>query len=77
MKRKISVVFLTLSSGLLMVFGATVVDKCQEKFESCKVTCGNEKAQCKARGGTIENCEKTEKMCLADCDKALEKCHKK
>jgi hypothetical protein len=76
MKRKTCVVLLTLSSGLLMVFGATV-DKCQEKFESCKVTCGNEKAQCKARGGTIENCEKTEKMCLSDCDKALEKCHKK
>lgn len=59
-----------------MVFAAEV-DKCQEKFNACKVTCENEKAQCKARGGTIETCDSRLKMCLADCDKALEKCHKK
>ena len=76
MKRKICVAVFALSSGLLVVFGAQV-DKCQEKFDACKVTCGNEKAQCTARGAEAATCEHHLKMCLADCDKALAKCEKK
>ena len=76
MKRKISVAFLVISSGLMVVFAAEV-DKCQEKFKACKETCINEQAQCKARGNEPASCERRLKACQADCDKALEKCQKK
>jgi hypothetical protein len=77
MKRKICVALLALSSGLMMVFGATTVDKCTEKFESCKLACDNLEAQCKARGSIPEACASRHKMCLADCDNALKTCQAK
>ena len=76
MKRKISLALLALSSGLLMVFAANV-DKCTEKFEACKVTCGNLKAQLIARGSTADTVNSRYKECLADCDKALKDCQAK
>ncbi len=77
MKRKICMALLALSSGLMMVFAATNVDKCTEKFESCKESCGNQQAQCKARGSTPEACNSRYKGCLADCDKDLKTCQAK
>ena len=76
MKRKTCVALLALSSGLMMVFAANV-DKCTEKFESCKQACGNLQAQCKARGSTPEACNSRYKMCIADCDKDLKTCQAK
>ena len=76
MKRKTCLALLALSSGLMMVFAANV-DKCTEKFNSCMESCGNLKAQCKARGSTPESCEMRYKECSKDCDKALKACQAK
>ena len=76
MKRKICLSFLALSSGLMMVFAANV-DKCTEKFEACKVTCDNVKAQCKAAGSQPGACESRFRQCNADCDKDLKACQAK
>jgi hypothetical protein len=76
MKRKTCVALLALSSGLMMVFAANV-DKCTEKFESCKEICGNEQARCKSRGSSPEACNSRYKMCIADCDKDLKTCQAK
>ncbi|HEX7516032.1 MAG TPA: hypothetical protein VF345_01965 [Chthoniobacterales bacterium] len=76
MKRKICLALLALSSGLMMVF-AVNPDKCTEKFESCKVTCGNLRAQCMARGNNVEVCDSRLKECSRDCDKALKDCKAK
>lgn len=76
MKRKTCLALLALSSGLMMVF-AVSPDKCTEKFESCKVTCGNLRAQCIARGSNVESCDFRLKQCTADCDKALKACQAK
>ena len=76
MERKTCLALLALSSGLMMVFAANV-DKCTEKFESCKQACGNLQAQCKARGSTPEACNSRYKMCIADCDKDLKTCQAK
>ena len=76
MKRKICLALLALSSGLMMVFAANV-DKCTEKFEACKVTCGNVKAQCKAAAGNPDACESRFRTCIADCDKDLKTCQAK
>jgi hypothetical protein len=76
MKRKICLALLTLSSGLMMVFAATV-DKCTEKFEACKVTCGNLQAQCKAAGSNPAACESRFRGCNADCDRDLKACQAK
>jgi hypothetical protein len=77
MKRKICVTLLALSSGLMMVFAAAAVDKCTEKFDACKVTCDNLKAQLTARGSTPDTISMRHKQCLADCDKALKDCQAK
>jgi hypothetical protein len=77
MKRKICVALLALSSGLMMVFAATSVDKCTEKFNSCKESCSSGQAQCKARGSIPEACDTRYKQCLADCDKNLKTCQAK
>jgi hypothetical protein len=76
MQRKICLALLTLSGGLMMVFAANV-DKCTEKFEACKVTCGNVKAQCKASGSSPDTCESRFRGCIADCDKDLKTCQAK
>jgi hypothetical protein len=76
MKRKTCVALLALSSGLMMVFAANV-DKCTEKFESCKLTCGNLRAQCMARGNVVEACDSRLRQCNADCDKDLKTCQAK
>lgn len=76
MKRKTCLVLLALSSGLMMVFAANV-DKCTETFEACKVTCGNQHAQCKARGSVIEACNGRLNECNAACNKAVEACKNK
>jgi hypothetical protein len=76
MKRKICLALFTLSSGLMMVFAANV-DKCTEKFEACKVTCGNLQAQCKAAGSNPERCASGFRGCNADCDKGLKTCQAK
>jgi len=76
MKRKTCLALLALSSGLMMVFAATP-DKCTEKFNSCKVTCGNLQAQCKARGSDPGACEMRFKDCVQDCNKALKTCQSK
>jgi len=77
MKRKICVALLALSSGLMMVFAATTVDKCTEKFESCKESCGNQEAGCKARGSIPEACNSRYKQCMAECDNGLKTCQAK
>jgi hypothetical protein len=76
MKLKTCLAVLALSSGLMMVFAANV-DKCTEKFDSCKESCGNLQAQCKARGSGAETCENRFKECLKDCDKVLKDCKAK
>jgi hypothetical protein len=76
MKRKTCLALLALSSGLMMTFAANV-DKCTEKFESCKVTCGHLKAQCAARGNDVAYCNSRFKQCTADCDKDLKTCQTK
>ena len=76
MKRKTCLALLALSGGLMMVFAASV-DKCTEKFNSCKESCGNLKAQCIARGTTVEVCDSRLRECTADCDKALKTCQTK
>ena len=76
MKRKICIALLALSSGLMIVFAADV-DKCTEKFDACKVTCGNLKAQCIARGSNMESCNFRLKQCEADCNKDLKACQAK
>lgn len=76
MKRKICVALLTLSSGLMMVF-AVEVDKCVEKFEECKVVCGNDKARCMARGNQVESCNARLNECNADCNKKVKECQAK
>jgi hypothetical protein len=76
MKRKICVALLTLSSGLMMVF-AVEVDKCVEKFEECKVVCGNDKARCMARGNQVEYCNARLNECNADCNKKVKECQAK
>lgn len=76
MKRKICVAVLTLSSGLMMVFAANV-DKCTEKFEACKVTCGNQRAQCLSRGSDVAACDARLQACNADCAKDLKTCQAK
>lgn len=80
MKRKICVALLTLSSGLMMVFAAQPAaqpDKCTEKFEECKVVCGNDKARCMARGNQVEYCDNRLNGCINDCNKALKDCQAK
>jgi hypothetical protein len=77
MKRKICLALLALSSGLMMVFAATTVDKCTEKFDGCKVTCGNLKGQLTARGSTDDVINMRYKECMADCDKGLKDCQAK
>jgi hypothetical protein len=76
MKRKTCLALLALSGGLMMVFAANV-DKCTEKFNSCKESCGNLKAQCMARGNTVEECNSRLKECTTDCDKTLKACQAK
>ncbi len=76
MKRKICLAFLALSSGLMMVF-AVEADKCVEKFNACTVTCGNEQAQCKARGGDTAYCNNRLNQCNAGCNKAVKDCQAK
>ena len=76
MKRKTCIALLALSSGLIIVFAADV-DKCTEKFDACKVTCGNLRAQCIARGSQVESCDSRLKQCNADCDKDLKACQAK
>jgi len=63
----------------MMVFAGTppVPDKCTEKADACKKTCGHQEAQCKARGATPESCEKGKKQCEGDCDKAMQTCQSK
>jgi hypothetical protein len=75
MKRKICIGFLTLSSAVMIVLAADVVDKCTEKFNACNVTCGNLYAQCKARGST--DCDNRFSSCKNDCNKDLKKCQEK
>jgi hypothetical protein len=75
MKRTICLVLLALGSGLMMMSAAD--DKCTEKSNACKVTCGNMKAQCMARGNNIESCNFRLKQCNADCDNDLKKCQTK
>ena len=76
MKRKICLAFFALCSGLMMVF-AVEVDKCVEQFEACKVTCENQKAQCKARGGEVAYCNNRLNQCNADCNKGVKDCQAK
>lgn len=76
MKRKICVALLALSGGLMMVFAAQP-DKCVEKFEECKLVCGNEKARCVARGATAETCNFRLNECNADCNKKVKDCQAK
>jgi hypothetical protein len=76
MKRKICVALLALSSGVMMVF-AVEVDKCAEKFEECKVVCGNDKARCMARGNQVEYCNARLNECNADCNKKVKECQAK
>jgi hypothetical protein len=76
MKRKTCLALLALSSGLMMMFAAEV-DKCTEKFNSCKESCGNLKAQCMARGNDVAYCNSRLKQCTADCDKDLKTCQTK
>ena len=76
MKRKTCMALLALSSGLMIVFAADV-DKCTEKFDACKVTCGNQRAQCMARGSNVESCDFRLKQCNKDCDKDLKACQAK
>ncbi|PYJ09115.1 MAG: hypothetical protein DMF06_10980 [Verrucomicrobia bacterium] len=76
MKRKICLALLALSSGFMMV-SAAEVDKCIEKFEACKVTCENLKAQCKARGNDIAYCNSRLNQCNADCNKGVKDCQAK
>ena len=76
MKRKTCMALLALSSGLMIVFAADV-DKCTEKFDACKVTCGNLRAQCRARGSDEGACESRFKQCNADCSKDLKTCQDK
>lgn len=77
MKRKIFVALLALSSGLMMVFAATTVDKCTEKFKSDKESCASVQAQCKAHGSIPEACDARYRQCIADCDKDLKTCQAK
>jgi hypothetical protein len=60
-----------------MVFAATNVDKCTEKFEACKVTCGNLRSQCLARGSDAGACDYRLKACNMDCAKDLKACQAK
>jgi len=76
MKRKICLALLALSSGLMIVF-AVEVDKCTEKFDACKVTCTNQRAQCMAHGSTVDTCDNRLKQCNADCAKDLKACQAK
>ena len=76
MKRKACVALLALSSGLMMVFAATP-DKCTEKFNSCKETCGHVQAQCKAQGSDPDACDARFRSCVKDCEKALKTCQSK
>jgi hypothetical protein len=76
MKRKTCVVLLALSSGLMMVFAANV-DKCVETFEACKVTCGHQQAQCKARGSDVAVCNGRLNECNAACNKDVKDCQAK
>lgn len=76
MKRKICLAVLALSSGLMMVFAANV-DKCTEKFEACKVTCGNQRAQCLRRGSDVSACDAGLEACNAGCAKDLKTCQAK
>jgi hypothetical protein len=76
MKRTICLAFLALSSGLMMVFAANV-DKCTEKFEACKVTCGNQRGQCLLRGSDPSTCDARLQACNSDCAKDLKTCQAK
>lgn len=76
MKLKICLALLVLSSGLMMVLAANV-DKCTEKFEACKVTCGNLKAQCLRRGSDPGACDAGLEACNADCARGLKTCQAK
>lgn len=76
MKRKTCLALLALSSGLMIVLAVTV-DKCTEKFDGCKESCGNQKAQCMARGARVEECNSRFKNCTGDCEKALKACQTK
>ena len=73
MKRKTCLALLALSSGLMMVFAANV-DKCIEKYNACKESCENQKAQCKARGNNVESCNSRLNECNADCNKKVKAC---
>ena len=78
MIRKTCIALLVFSSGLMMVFAAApVVDKCVEKFEACKVTCGNQKAQCTARGNDVAYCNSRLNECNKDCNKEVKTCQEK
>ena len=64
---------LALSGGLMFALAAQV-DKCTEKFNTCKTTCTNEWYQCKGRGSEIEACDFRRKQCNKGCDADLKKC---
>lgn len=64
-------------SGCVMMVFAAKVEPCAEKHKSCTESCGNVKAQCKARGSDPDRCENAYKMCLQDCDKAKTDCEGK
>src|SRR5206468_3455450 len=48
MKRKVCLALLALCGGLFLALAAET-DKCTEKFNDCKVSCTNQRAQCMAR----------------------------
>jgi hypothetical protein len=75
MKRTIGLVLIALGGGLMMVSAAD--DKCTEKSDACKVTCGHQRAQCMARGNNVESCNFRLKQCKADCDNDLKTCQTK
>jgi len=77
--KRISVALIAFFCGLMMVFAAPppVADKCTEKADACKKSCGHQEAQCRARGATPESCENRKKQCESDCDKELKTCQSK
>jgi hypothetical protein len=62
-----------------LVFAATpvTVDKCTEKFEACKTSCGIQQSQCNARGSDPGECTGRFRSCQAECSNDLKTCQAK
>ena len=63
-----------ISGCAMMMFAATKVDPCAEKYKSCTDSCTNTESQSLRRGVDRLQAENAYKRCMSACDKANPEC---